>query len=168
MKKISFKKNLRKNILLAIILFGMTALIFISPTYSILRDIVISNSDLATADWVVTLEQAGVNNNVTVVPEIATGSYILNVKSLSKVDVVYDVVLSNLPDGVEVSIDGVNYPQVNSGTVTFTNVGTIFASAQQKVNSHVLTFRGTDGSLYVNNAITRVVNVDVYAQQTLN
>lgn len=168
MKIKNFKKNLPKNILLAVVLFGMTTFIFGPPTYSILREMIEGDSSIAAADWIVTLEQAGVNNNVSVVPENATGTYILNIKSLSKVDVTYDIVLSNLPAGVDVSIDGVNFPPVSSGTVTFSNAGTILANSQNRINSHTLTFRGTDGSLYENNPINQVVNVDVYAQQTMS
>ena len=168
MKKIDFKKGLYKNIFLTVLVFGLTAFFFAPPSYSILRETGDSDSTIATADWIVTLEQAGVNNNVTVVPENATGTYILNIKSLSKVDVTYDIVLSNLPAGVDASIDGVNFPTVTSGTVTFSNAGTILVSSQNKTNSHTLTFRGTDGSLYENNPINQVVNIDVYAKQTLN
>ncbi len=168
MKKIDFIKDLHKNILLTILVFVLTALFFVPPTYSLLREESSSDSSIASAEWIVTLEQDGVNNNVTVVPENATGTFTLNVKSLSMVDVTYDIVISNLPTGVDVSIDGINYPPVSLGTVTFTNAGTILATSQNKINTHTLTFRGTDGSLYVNNSISRVVNVDVYVQQTLN
>lgn len=169
MKKIDLKKDLKKNLLIAIFLFGMTALFFVHPSYAIFRETANSDSELVSAEWVVTLEQAGISNNVTVVPEIAVGTYTLNVKSLSKVDVKYDIVLSNLPNGIDVSIDGVNYPPVSSGSVTFNNAGTILSSSQNKINSHTLTFRGTNGSLYENNPlINQVVNVDVYAQQIMN
>ena len=168
MKKINYKKDLNKNLLVAILLFLLTALFFVPPTYAIFKEVTESNGDLITAEWDVTLEQGNVNNNVHVVPEIATGTYTLNVKSLSKVDVVYDIVISNLPEEIDVSIDGVNFPPVNSGSVTFINAGTILSNSQNKINSHTLTFRGTSGSLYINNSIDQIVNVVVNAHQKMN
>ena len=169
MKKINWKKDLKKNLLIAILLFGLTVLFFVPPTYAIFRELVDSDGETVSAEWTVSLDQTGISNNVTVVPENSTGTYTLNVKSLSKVDVVYDIVITNLPTAVDVSIDGVNYPPVTDGSVTFTNAGTILASSQNKINSHTLTFRGTNGSLYENNPlINQTVNVVVNAQQTLN
>ncbi|MBR3660771.1 MAG: hypothetical protein IKN63_02590 [Bacilli bacterium] len=169
MKKINWKKDLKKHLLIAVLLFGLTVLFFVPPTYAIFRELADSDGELVSAEWAVTLEQTGISNNVTVVPGISTGTFTLNVKSLSKVDVVYDIVITDLPAEVDVSIDGVNYPTVSNGSVTFTNAGTILASSQNKINSHTLTFRGTNGSLYENNSlINQVVNVVVNAKQTLS
>ena len=143
---------------------------FVVPfTFSLYRGNIFANGGLVTAEWAVSLEQNGISNDVTVVPEVATGTYTLNVKSLSQVDVTYDIVITNLPAGVDVSIDGVNYPLVSDGSVTFSNAGTILNNSQNKINSHTLTFRGTNGSLYENNSlINQIVNVVVNAKQTLS
>lgn len=159
------KMDIKKDLLIAIVLFGMTALFFVPSTYAIFKNTTQSSSDIVSAEWVVSLEQDGISDNATVVPGIENGTYTLKVKSLSLVDVKYDIVISQLPNGVDVSIDGVNYPPVSDGTVTFQNAGTILHSSQEKINTHTLTFRGADNATIVDN---QVVKVDVNAQQLLS
>lgn len=149
-----------------IVVIGLFVLaFFLVPTsFAVFKSFASGNFALLSAEWSVSLEQNGVNSNLVVVPGVATTTYTLNVKSLSQVDVKYSIVLGNLPSGVEVSIDGVNFLQPSNGTVTFTNAGTILYSAANKVNSHSITFRGTSGASFVNN---QTVTVDVIVEQMI-
>ena len=152
---------MNKKIKTVIILFVLA--IFLIPTsIAIFKRQAFSNSSMKSAAWIVTLEQNGVDNDLTIVPETSNDTYTLKVKSLSEVDVKYSVVLSNLPTGVEASIDGENYPPVSNGTVTFNNAGTILYSSGEKTNTHTITFRGTTGATPINN---QVVRVNVVAEQ---
>ena len=158
----------KKDVIIALVFIGFVILFFVPSTYAIYRNDNTTTGDIASAEWNVTLEQSGVNNNLTVVPGVANATYTLNVRSLSQVDVKYDVVLTNLPSGVEVAIgDGssLTFQPASNGTITFTNVGTILHNAANKTNSHTLTFRGTNGATYVNN---QTVTVSVTVQEILS
>jgi len=118
------------------------------------------------AVWDVTLEQTGVDNNLMVVPEVSDATYTLNVKSLSEVDIIYDVIISNLPSGIEASLDGVNFSQSTNGAITFTNAGNIpYNSVNNGMDSKTITFRGVSGAAIVNN---QTVIVDVIVKQAVS
>ncbi len=163
-KSLLFELKEQKNrTFKVLIVAGLILFILIPLSYALLRNSTFASGNLVTAIWNVTLEQTGVNNNLTVVPENANATYTLNVKSLSEVDVNYSIVVSNLPSGVDVSIDGVTFPPVSNGTVTFSNAGTILYSSNDRINSHTLTFRGASGATLVNN---QAVTINVLAEQT--
>ena len=122
------------------------------------------NSELTSANWNVTLTPISAGNSVTVIPELATATYTLEVRSSSEVDIKYAIVVSGLPSGVEASLNGVDYPPVSNGTVTFSNAGTILYNAATKANSHTLTFRGVNGATVVSN---QQVNIGIVAEQLL-
>ena len=145
-----------------ILLIVCLVLFAIPVSFSLFKKQRNSESSVTSADWSITLEQTGVNNNLTLVPELSTSTYTLNVKSESEVDAKYSIVVSNLPSGVEVSLDGETYPPVSNGSVTFPNAGTILHNAQTKTNTHTLTFRGLNGATVVSN---QAVSVNVIAEQ---
>lgn len=159
------KKMIKRNLWIAIFLVVVAAIFFISPSYAIFKNSASSQSGITTADWIVSLEQEGISDEVTVIPGMANGTYTLKVKSLSLVDVKYDIIIRNLPSGVDVSIDGVNYPSVSNGTATISNAGTILHNAQDKTNTHTLTFRGANNATIVND---QEVTIDVDVQQIIN
>ena len=147
-------------------MMGATLIIafaIVSPTFSLLRNNSTKNGQLKLADWNVSLNQTGVNNSLSIVPDASTANYTLNVRSLSEVDVVYDVVISNLPTGVQVSFDGGSFlPQDANHTITITNAGTLLYASGGSSNSHTLTFRAVSGTAAVSN---QTVDIDVIAQQ---
>ena len=146
-------------------LLFILALFIIRSTLSLFRNSLAIDSSSTLATWNVTLEQNGVDRNLTVVPEISNATYTLNVKSLSEVDVKYDVIISGLPTGIEVSIDGTNFQQETSGVVSFIDAGTILYNASNKTDSKTLTFRGTSSATAVNN---QTVTVNVIAKQAIS
>lgn len=154
--------DMNKKFEVIVIILFILAVSLIPTSVAIYKRQADSHSLMASAAWTVSLEQTGVNNNLTVVPGSANATYTLNIKSLSEVDVNYSIVISNLPSGVDVSIDGVTFPPVSNGTVTFSNAGTILYSSSNRINSHTLTFRGANGATLVNN---QVVTINVLAEQ---
>ena len=150
--------------------FIVTAILFILAVFIVRSSFALFRGSLATssaaniAEWNVTLEQSGVNNNLQVIPGLATATYTLNVKSLSDVDIKYDVVLTNLPSGIEASIDGTNFTLANNGTVTFTNVGTIPYNSNDGIDTKTITLRGVNGATPVNN---QTVTINVVAKQII-
>lgn len=149
----------------SLIIVLMLSLTVIPLSYAIFKNIVFVDGTLATAIWNVTLVQDGIDNDLTVVPGSSDATYTLNIKSLSEVDVKYSITLSNLPTGIEASIDGVTFPPVSNGTVTFVNAGTILYSAGDSTSTHTLTFRGTSEATLVN---SQAVTVNVVAEQIIN
>ncbi len=149
----------------SLIIVLMLSLTVIPLSYAIFRNLIFVDGTLASAIWDVTLVQNGIDNDLTIVPGTSDATYTLNVKSLSEVDVKYSITLSNLPTGIEVSIDGVTFPPVSNGTVTFTNAGTILYSVGGSTNTHTLTFRGTNEAALVNN---QAVTVNVVAEQIIH
>lgn len=152
---------MNKKIKSIILLFVFTFFL-IPASFAIYKSQAVGNSALVSAIWNVTLEQTGVNNNLTVVTGGSNITYTLNVKSLSEVDVKYNVVLSNLPAGVDASLNGVDFPPVSNGTVTFNNAGTILYNSQNKTNTHTITLRAANNATIVSN---QVVAVNVIAEQ---
>lgn len=154
--------NKKFNIIFALVMLS----IFLIPTsFAIYKSQVSSSSSIVSAEWSVSLEQNGVDSDLTVIPGISTDTYTLNIKSLSEVDVKYSIVISNLPTGVEVSLNGVDFVPESNGTITFSNAGTILYSPTGGTNSHTLTFRGTNSSSFVNN---KRVDINVIAEQIMS
>lgn len=154
---------MKKKIMIIAILF-IFALFLVRSSFSLYRTsfAVKSSSNLAT--WNVTLEQEGINNSLSLVAGASTANYTLNVKSLSEVDIKYDIVLTNIPSGVSVLLDSNISPTVSGSTATFTNVGTILYNANPNINTHTLTFSATSNTTPVSN---QNVTINVIAQQIL-
>lgn len=119
-----------------------------------------SSNTIEPAAWSVSLNQTGVSGNMQLTAGDTTGSsYTLRVVSNSEVDTVYDIIVSNIPSGVQVKLDNGTYQQPQSNTVTFTSAGTILYGAQSNENTHTLTFKADSGATLVNNQ-TVTINVD--------
>jgi len=120
------------------------------------------NGTVTVAKWDVSLNQTGISGNVEVTEGDATGStYTLKVVSESEVDVTYDIIVRNIPSGVQVKLGNGSF-QPQSSTVTFSNVGIIpYASSPTEV-THTLTFKANSGATLVNN---QQVTVDVDFKQ---
>ncbi len=154
-----------KKIMKIVIIVAILSLFIIPATWALYRTSINANSTLALATWNVSLVQTGVNDHLTIVPNGATATYAVNVKSLSEVNVKYDIVISNLPTGVEVKFgDEQNYRQASNGTITISNAGTILYTDETKTKTHTLTFRAVNGATIINN---QEVDIDVVIQQTL-
>ena len=157
-------KKTKDKIIITIILF-ILAVFIVRSTFALFRGSLATNTSTSIAEWNVTLEQNGVNNTLSVVPGVSNATYTLNVKSLSNVDVKYDVVISNLPTGVDVSLDGTTFPAVSNGTVTFTNAGTIpYNAGNNGIDTKTITFRGANGATAINN---QTVTINVVAKQII-
>ena len=153
---------MKNKVMITVILFILVVFI-VRSTSSLFRGSLAGTTAATAAEWDVTLEQSGVNRNLTVVPGLSTATYTLNVKSLSDVDMKYDVILSNLPSGIEASIDGTNFTLVNNGKITFSNVGIIpYNATNGGIDTKTITLRGVNGATAANN---QLVTVNVVAKQ---
>jgi hypothetical protein len=138
---------------------------FVSETYAILKQAVNPDVDVTLATWNVTLNQTGVNDDLTIIPELLNASYTLNITSQSQTDIKYSIIISGLPTGVEISLDGGSYQsQQSNHTISFANVGTILISDAVKTKTHTLTFRAVTGATVVTE---QDVDIDVVVKQLI-
>ena len=157
---------MRKKILLIAILVLVLSFFVIKGSFALYRNIVNPNGNIATAIWNVTLNQNGVNNNLAVVKgdENSTASYTVSITSTSQVDIVYSIVVDDIPTGVKVKLDNGEYQTPTNGKVIYVDVSTIDYSDTDKTKSHILTFKA-DSNAEV--ALQEEINVNVTARQTL-
>ena len=155
----------RKRMFYIMMIAVVLSLFIIPSTFSVFKSSTNGNSTIALATWNVTLEQSGISNDVIIIPGVKTDNYTLNVKSLSEVDIEYNVIISGLPTGVSVLIDGDSPDSTSNNTATFTNVGTILYSANNKINTHTLTFSADNNATYVNN---QSITINVIAKQIMS
>ena len=81
----------------------------------------------------------------------------LTVLSTSEISCTYSVVLSNIPDGLEVAIDEGEFVTPTDNIASFENVGA-FSTNNEVANEHTLKFRAP---LEIDEEIDRIINVDV-------
>lgn len=147
-----------------IFVFAFLFFAFLTHSFGMFKNNSTVTGTINAAEWSVSLEQSGVNNTLSIIPESTNANYTLNVKSLSEVDVVYTIVISNLPQGVEVALDNGQFQSQTNNTITFTDAGTILYSSINRTNSHTLTFKAVSGATYVNN---QTVDIDVIVHQVM-
>lgn len=156
-----------KKIMPIPIIISILVIFFIIPmSYAIYRSYSTGGGNIATASWNVSLNQNNVNNNLTIIPgeNGTTASYTINITSNSEVDVIYSIVIENLPSGVSISLDDGSFVTANNNKVVFTDVGTILYSDANKNKSHVITIKANSNTQYVNN---QEIDVNVIARQAL-
>ena len=113
------------------------------------------------ATWSISRSQNG--GSLEVMPGYTTADYTLTVSSASEVDVIYTVIISNLPAEVEVALDGVYQPQQNN-EIVFDDAGTINYNDSVKTKTHTLTFRAAANAQPVTE---QDVDIDVEFRQGL-
>ena len=125
----------KKHIILVLLLICLLT-ISISVTYAKYSDYFITSIGGSVAKWDVSIE-ASEDKDITLVAGNDTKEYTIKVKSNSEVKAKYSIVVSNLPENVEVKLDAREYQ--SGDVVTFDNVGTIDADDSSPVE-HKLTF----------------------------
>ena len=156
------KNKIVKTITLVI---GLTLIFYAVHTYALLRSSSNSNGSIKTARWSVTRNQSQSGDSIEIMPGGATDSYTLTVQSDSEVDVIYSIIISNLPAGVEVDLDNSgNYRTQSTGTIRISPAGTINYNDSVKTKTHILTFRATNRANPITN---QEIDIDVEFKQGL-
>ena len=156
------KKKILKILLLMIVLLLASYTI---KTFAIFRKFGSGTGSFNAATWNVSRSQSQSGDSIDISPGSTTDDYILTVQSSSEVDVVYSIIISNLPSGVEVDLDNSgNYRTPSSGTITINQAGTINYNDSVKTKTHTLTFRATSGASAVSN---QSINIDVQFKQVI-
>ena len=135
------------GIILIVVLGVFAVSIFVVPrTLAIFRSSTTGTGTIQLASWNVSLNQTNINNSLNLVSGVTNQTYTLRVNSTSEVDVEYKVILSNVPDGVEVALVVPNQEKTfvapdENHKITFNNVGTILYSDATKQKEHILEFK---------------------------
>ena len=156
-------KILQKKFIIVIML---VIVIMLPTTYAIFKGGVLGSGSVSLARWSVTLDQEHEDGSLAITPDPdgTVASYTVNISSDSDVDVVYSIVIDNLPSGTSISLDGGTYVAEDNNKVIFSNVGTILYSDILKYKSHTLTFKASSSAEVVSN---QEVDIDVIARQTI-
>ncbi len=157
------KRRVTINVILFIVL---TIFLVSSYSYAIYTGNGEISGNIISADWNVTLNQTGIDNHLSVLANEGTTTYDLRIVSNSSVDVVYSIVISNLPTGVSVKLDNnANYiEQSASHEIIIPNAGTINYTGSRVTKTHTLTFKAATGATIVED---QQINIDVIARQNI-
>ena len=148
-----------------ILILGMIVLISSIPnTVALLRKATSGQAGFKTALWNVSMTGGEDDSLDVMVGELNDDSYTFKVTNSSEVDVVYNVIVRNIPSGVKAKLDEGVYETPTEGTITFANAGTILYSSESHENNHTLTFKAVDGAT----PNTSTITLDVVISQKLN
>ena len=88
----------------------------------------------------------------------------MTVQSNSEVDVLYRIVIDNLPSGVVVDIDNTGYQTPSAGgTLIIENANTVINyNDVSKTKTHILTFKANNDAVLVSN---QEIDIDVEFRQ---
>ncbi len=153
---------MRKNKIIFIIVVLLSFFCAIK-TFAIFKSSGQDTKSVPTAIWNVSRNHSSSSDSIDLIKGQGGDTYTLTVESRSEVDVTYAVIISSLPDGVEVDLDGVTYTQSNNA-IRIDDVDTIYYSDQTKTRTHTLTFRATNGATVVSN---QEIDIDVEFKQTI-
>ena len=155
-----------KKIKIEIVIILFLLLILLVPaSIALLRRSAFSQGSIRTSAWSVSMNDTLSNDNISITPGgLANGTYTFSVTSNSEVDATYSIVVSNIPNNVEIKLDNGSFQTPVNGTVTFANAGTILYSDQNKERSHSITFKANSNATTSNN---NQININVEIRQVL-
>ena len=155
-----------KIIVLLIFVLGISIIPYSLHTFALFKSSTSTNGSIKTSTWRVERNYSQSGDSIDIYPGGATDSYTLTVQSNSEVDVLYKIIISNLPSGVEVDLDNTGYltPESN-GSLTIENNNTIINyNDSVKTKTHLLTFRATNSAQLVTN---QKIHIDVEFRQNV-
>ena len=156
---------MKNNIVKVLIFFIGISLVFCAAhTFALMRNSTSGNGSLDAATWSVTRNHSQSGDSIEIYPGGATDSYTLTVQSNSEVDVLYKILISNLPAGVQLDIDNTGYlPPDANGNLTIENANTVINyNDSPRTKTHILTFRATAGTSLVTD---QEIDIDVEFRQ---
>ncbi len=154
-----------KKRMLLLLVFVVMVFAIIATTFAIFRSSSSATGSIRAATWSISRSQSGSGDSLEIVPELSNDVYNLTVTSHSEVDVTYTIIISNLPSGVEVALDGGTYRIPTSGTVRISNAQTVINYNDAiKTKNHTLTFRATSSAQTV---VDQEIDIDVEFKQAL-
>ena len=123
-----------------------------------------SNSSSDVAAWYTIINTSGNRSNtLNLTSGETTASYEIKVVSNSEVALTYEVVLTNVPDGLEVKLDNGTYETPTNNTLTLTSNNCAF-SANDSVTDHTHTLTFND-PITTSNDGTSTIGIEVIFTQ---
>lgn len=136
-RKKKYKVKKKTIVCLVFIMLVITSSILLARYYSSIQ----ASSNKGIAKWDVSIDtNDNTSDELNLVAGNNTKSYIVKIKSTSSVSAIYSLVLSNLPDGVQVKVDSDEYKNPINNTVIFNNLGNFDINDNVVERVHTLTF----------------------------
>ncbi len=107
-------------------------------TFSKYVGIIGSEKNANIAEWNVGIKDQ--TNEITIVAGNDKTNYMLSVQSSSEVATTYSIILKNLPENINISLDGSDTITPTNSEVTFLGVGSFNANELNKVTTHEISF----------------------------
>lgn len=153
-----------KSIRVIMLIIAAILILYAIHTFALMRTSTDGNGTLNAATWNVARNHSQSDDSIDI-ERGDTDSYTLTVQSNSEVDVLYKIIISNLPTGVEVDIDNTGYQTPTNGSLTIENANTaIMYNDSSKTKKHTLTFKATDGATLVTE---QKIDIDVEFRQNV-
>lgn len=158
------RRRIRPSIVYIAIL--LLVVVIVPSSIALLRRSVSGTGSLRSAKWNVDLIEDNDNSLEVIRGELSNDTYTFTVTNDSEVDVVYKIILSNVPSNVQVKLDEGGFQDPTNGTITIDPAGTLLYSAQGSEQTHTLTFKALSGAAVTNTA--EQIQLDVVMSQKLN
>ena len=134
MKRFKLKK--RAIISLLFIMCGISSSTVLATYVSSIQ----GNTTTSIANWNVSIDTTSNAGDTVNINSGTAASYVVDVISDSGVAVNYTIVLSNVPDNLEVKLDNGSYVTPTNNEITFSGANLSFAAGSSSTHSHTLTF----------------------------
>lgn len=131
----------RKNLSYIIICLVIFAIYITITTFSRYRGGYVKSGNISIAKWQLDLDTSdNESDTLNIVSGNTAKNYILKIISTSEIAVNYSVIVSNLPNEIEVKIDDGNYQTPINNKITFNNIGRFNANDTITEQIHTLYF----------------------------
>ena len=155
------KRKLKKKFVVFFSLyFIIISSFFFFFTYSKYSGTINKTGSVTVAKWGVSANLP--TDNIDLIAGNNIDTYTLTVNSESEVATDYNIIISNLPNNIQVALDNDNYVDVVDGQVIFTNAGSFNANASNTSNTHILKIKAL---IDADTETNRKINVDVVFNQ---
>ena len=153
-----------KVVKILIFAIGIPLIFYAVHTFALMRSSTSGSGSLDAATWSVTRNYSQSGDSIDIYKGGITDSYTLTVQSNSEVDVLYRIVIDNLPSGVVVDIDNTGYQTPSAGgTLIIENANTVINyNDVSKTKTHILTFKANNDAVLVSN---QEIDIDVEFRQ---
>lgn len=121
----------------------------------------VGNQAASVAKWDVSVTPVSANNTIDVIAGNNAVNYSIRVTNNSQVSCNYTIKISNVPDGLKVSLDDGTEQLPTNNIVTFENVGSFIIGNATQERTHKLSF-GADSNT---NAFDDDIYIDVIFTQ---
>ena len=161
------KRALRRRITDFLILYFLIfTLNFTANTFSKYVGRIDGNGTMNVAKWDVSVDDEISSKSISLVSGNTPQEYTFDVISNSEIATKYNIILTNVPNDVKVSIDGHDLKIPNNNRVEFPNAGTFNAkdlsNTNNNINTHTLRFETTIDTEIQNNIS---INLNIVFEQ---